>query len=411
MTLENMFFPWKVFLFLSLLLINCGGKMPPLQVLEAMTAEELIRYYGYSVETHKIITLDGYIITLHRLPRRTRAPPVLIQHGIMGSTETWVMQGPKKDLPYIIYNAGFDVWIGNARGSIYGRKHINMTLEDPNFWEFSWHEMGLFDLPAMLDYIIALTGYPDVNYIGHSMGTTMFYVMGSERPDYNSKIRISINMAPVAYMNVIQFIYRQYAKFRTPVKNMLIKNKIYELLPMNKVLRLLQADLCRDGSIFQLICIDMLFVFTGSDWKQFNKTMIPMYLRHASPSSIQTLDHYSQLIGNPGTFQAYDYKDPYKNYEKYGRQTPPIYNISKVTTPVALIYAKNDYVSRPIDVDRIARELPNVVMKFLIPYNNFNHIDYLWGEDSKKMVYDHLINLLYKFSPYVTNNNYDNYLR
>lgn len=78
--------------------------------------------------------------------------------------------------------------------------------------------MGLFDLPAMLDYITSWTGYPDINYIGHSMGTTMFYVMGSMRPEYNSKIRISINMAPVAYMTVTQFVYRQYAKFRTPVK-------------------------------------------------------------------------------------------------------------------------------------------------------------------------------------------------
>lgn len=51
------------------------------------------------METHRLVTLDGYIITLHRLPQpRPGVLPVLLQHGIMGSTETWVMQGPKKDL-------------------------------------------------------------------------------------------------------------------------------------------------------------------------------------------------------------------------------------------------------------------------------------------------------------------------
>jgi len=71
--------------------------------------------------------------------------------------------------------------------------------------------MGVSDLPAVIDYILEKTGAQQIFYIGHSMGTTMFYVLGSERPEYNSKIRAMFSLAPVAFMShmkspVIQLI-------------------------------------------------------------------------------------------------------------------------------------------------------------------------------------------------------------
>lgn len=52
-----------------------------------------------------------------------------------------------------------------------------------------------------------------------------------------------------------------------------------------------------------------------------------------------------------GQFSEYDY-GPVKNMKIYGSEEPPEYNISKITTPVALFYAKNDkFVS--ISVSRI----------------------------------------------------------
>lgn len=61
--------------------------------------------------------------------------------------------------------------------------------------------MGIYDLPATIDYILELTNQSQLYYIGHSMGSCMFFVMCSMRPEYNYKIRAQISLAPVAYVH------------------------------------------------------------------------------------------------------------------------------------------------------------------------------------------------------------------
>lgn len=50
--------------------------------------------HGYPLEKHKVVTEDGYILTVFRIfsPGSSgRRQPVLIQHGIGGSAEFWVL--------------------------------------------------------------------------------------------------------------------------------------------------------------------------------------------------------------------------------------------------------------------------------------------------------------------------------
>lgn len=64
--------------------------------------------------------------------------------------------------------------------------------------------MGTIDLPNTIDYILDKTGEPDLNYVGHSMGTAIFFVLCSEKPEYQEKIRSMAAMAPIAYLNHVK---------------------------------------------------------------------------------------------------------------------------------------------------------------------------------------------------------------
>lgn len=61
---------------------------------------ELLTYFGTPGENHEVVTEDGYILTMHRLqPRSSNSkPPVLMQHGLMGVSEAWILMGPRSDL-------------------------------------------------------------------------------------------------------------------------------------------------------------------------------------------------------------------------------------------------------------------------------------------------------------------------
>lgn len=67
------------------------------------------------------------------------------------------------------------------------------------FTYYSWHEIGTRDLPAMIDHILETTGQEKLFYLGHSQGTTNFFVMATEVPEYQNKIQAMFAMAPVAY--------------------------------------------------------------------------------------------------------------------------------------------------------------------------------------------------------------------
>lgn len=77
---------------------------------------------------------------------------------------------------------------------------------------FSYHELGMYDLPAMIDYVSYTAGHERILYIGHSEGTTQFWVMASERPEYNSKIILMIGLAPAAYSGNLRGPIRKLAK-------------------------------------------------------------------------------------------------------------------------------------------------------------------------------------------------------
>lgn len=66
---------------------------------------------------------------------------------------------------------------------------------------FSFDEMGYYDIPAFIDYILAKTNQKKIFYLAHSQGNTAFFAMAAQRPEYNEKIRLMVALAPVAFIS------------------------------------------------------------------------------------------------------------------------------------------------------------------------------------------------------------------
>ena len=86
----------------------------------------------------------------------------------------------------------------NIRGTTYSRRHIDYSVEDSQFWNFSHHESALYDYPATIDYILGETGAPQLFFAGFSLGTTQYFILLSERPEYNKKIKAGFMIGPTA---------------------------------------------------------------------------------------------------------------------------------------------------------------------------------------------------------------------
>ncbi|KAL0127530.1 hypothetical protein PUN28_003064 [Cardiocondyla obscurior] len=355
---------------------------------------QMIRKAGYPAEAHGIETEDGYLLTLHRIPGNKNQPPVLLQHGLLGSSADWIIPGKDKSLALILADQGYDVWLGNIRGNTYSRAHVSLSPSDSKFWNFSYHEMGVYDLPAMISYITNKTSQQLYTYIGHSMGTTASYIMATERPEIARMVRMIISLAPAAFLEHMKSPLRYFANIANEYQIIAHFFGEDEFLPQNGVIELLAKLGCEVDNFEKEICSNIMFLLCGFDKEQFNYTLLPIILSHdPAGASTKTLVHFSQNIKS-GNFCPYDY-----GYEKnqliYNATKPPNYNLTTITIPIALFYGDNDWLVNSLDVKRLYRSLSNVFL-YRVSLPNFNHLDFIWGKDAYKFVYKEVLKIMKK---------------
>ncbi|XP_063979678.1 lipase 3-like [Diachasmimorpha longicaudata] len=368
-----------------------------------LNARQLISKYGYRGQTHKVTTNDGYILELHRItgpksnPEPEGKPVIFVMHGLLCSSVDWLISGSQKALGFMLADVGYDVWLGNSRGNTFSRGHTKYSTLDKQYWMFSWHEFGTEDLPAMIDYILQETGREKIFYAAHSQGTTAYFVMGSEKPEYNDKIIAMFAMAPVAYLGHMKSPFFQVlSRIDKLVSGAMAALGYYEFKPIDGLIKEVATIACQEDIWTQEICLNVIFLVAGFGSDQMNRTLLPAILGHtpAGASSRQFV-HYSQLFKS-NKFRQYDY-GLLKNYWMYGQRSPPAYDLSKVTIPVILAYGLNDWLADPQDVHRLAEELPNVYGKLKVPHASFGHLDHLWGIDAPRAVYSQLVEFLKRF--------------
>ncbi|XP_031828488.1 gastric triacylglycerol lipase isoform X2 [Nomia melanderi] len=365
-----------------------------------LTAPALIRKYGYPVEAHNVITEDGYILEIHRIPhgRNNKAilgkPPILLQHGLTGSSADWILKGPSNSLAYILADAGYDVWLGNNRGNIYSKNHTSISLTDRRFWDFSYHELGDRDLPATIDYILDQTRYERLSYIGHSQGTTQFWVMMSKRPNYNGKIALMIGLAPVAFTGNMRGPITKLAKLTYMGVRIGEKFGYPEIRARSGWGKLVTNLFCKNQTQ-PLFCNNFLFLITGFDQSELSGGNRSVILGHIpAGASWKQAVHFGQGFTHKDHFREYDYDNEEKNFRLYNSLEPPEYDLNKVTAPVALFSSNDDLLATPEDVNLLKKKLANVVFHDELSNEKFSHYDFIWGKYCVTLIFEPILKLL-----------------
>lgn len=352
---------------------------------------------GYQAEEHTVITADGYILVIFRISSakcpKFKGTPVLVMHGLLGNSDNFLDAGPGVGYAYLLADDCFDAWFGNVRGNNYGRRHVTLDPDrDRQFWFFSLDEMGICDLPAVIDYILAYTGVAKLNVIGYSQGGGQAVIANSEKVIYNDKINVLILISPATRLTHTNSLFaRLITNGFYGAQDLLIATNNQEVLYKGSSVQKFAEYLCRQKSILRIpyqVCLGFLNAidpFRPIDHIS-EETIERLYAHLPAGTSVQNLARYAQSL-DTDQFMKYDYGSESKNMEKYNRPTPPIYDVSKVTAPVVITFGINDNLTSSIDIAWLKDNLPNVLEFKMVEDPAWTHFDNAYSTNLTTLVY------------------------
>ncbi|XDB65102.1 hypothetical protein ABFV05_018718 [Capra hircus] len=188
-----------------------------------LIVSQMISFWGYPSEMHKVITADGYILQVYRIPHGKNDANHLGRTGFCSVT----------NLGFLLANAGYDM---------------------------CFDEMAEYDLPSTIDFILRRTGQEKLHYVGHSQGTTIGFVAFSTNPTLAEKIEVFHALAPVATVKHTQSLFNKLA---------LIPHFLFKVC----------VEVCSHEAL-DVLCKNALFAITGVDYKNLNMSRLDVYIAH-----------------------------------------------------------------------------------------------------------------------------------
>lgn len=212
------------------------------------------RRVGLDVETFKVETEDGFILTLwhlynpqeyNPLPASERGPrgpnvfsggrhsqssdsarrkyPILLMHGLLQNSGAYCANDDDS-LAFFLCKSGYDVWLGNNRCGLQP-EHTTMLQNDPRMWSWTIQHMGVFDITALTSRVLFQTGYEKLGLVCHSQGTAQTFIAlaKSHRPELGKHISVFCALAPAVYAGpLVERIYFRFMRLVSPAAFRLI---------------------------------------------------------------------------------------------------------------------------------------------------------------------------------------------
>jgi lysosomal acid lipase/cholesteryl ester hydrolase len=238
---------------------------------------------------------------------------------------------------------------------------------DHEFWNYSFHEMGLVDLPSMIEFIKSTTGVDKITYIGHSQGTTQMFAGMSYYPDYfQSVLNGFVALGPVTSLKRINSSFARFAAER-------LIDKISSLFKSQEILHnSASADKFQDFVCNHMTVLCKSFFGRVSELNPDDNNLerMAVFVGHfPSGSSVKSLQHFAYLT------KTGDFADP--EFKPY-----PLEKVEDI--PIGLFVGDNDRLATPEDNRKLGEILhANKCLKFYKEYDNMGHLTFFLNKDNE----------------------------
>lgn len=352
-------------------------------LLNADNLSEMCRLFGYDIESRIVRTKDGYLLSVQRIIKPDAPSPrngkvVYLHHGLLMDCEIWVTMLDKNfNLPFLLYDLGYDVWLGNNRGNKYSQKHLYIKTNSEKFWDFSIDEFALFDIPDTINYILDDTKKEKLTYIGFSQGTAQAFASVSVNPELNDKVDKIIAISPATTPHGL------YSKFL----DILLKStpEFIYLMFSRRILMpsvLFWQNIMYPPFFDTSIDISNYLLF---NWRSENISKVQKLSSYAhlySTTSVKTVVHWFQIMAAKN-FQMF-------NDANISGLQPISYPLKNIKIPIYLVYGDSDSL---VDIEVMTNQLPKEYTTAQC-VKGHEHLDNIWGYDVYENVFSHVLRFL-----------------
>ncbi|KAJ5581117.1 hypothetical protein N7450_007418 [Penicillium hetheringtonii] len=408
-----------------------------------------VAYYakrvGLDVETFRVQTEDGFIITLWHVynpqeytalsaaQRCERGPfvfgqpkklesargnsnrryPVLLIHGLLQSSGTYCTNDDDS-LAFYLCKSGYDVWLGNNRCGLHP-EHTSLSTSDPQMWSWDIRHLGTLDLAALTSRVLYETGFEKLGLVCHSQGTTQTFVALAKehRPELGERLSVFCALAPAAYAGPL--VSKSYFRFMSIMSPDLFRLffGIHSFIPfMMTVRRVIHPKIY--GTLAYWI-FSFLFGWSDARWERDLRHRMfqfaPVYVSAESMrwwlgsesfakhgcilSTFDEIEKDGHHSGKTGTEHGDDPADAClggpKDNSWFGPQVPPF----------ALWIGGSDALvdgRRLLDRFKSGRE-PHVHLVHSRIIEEYEHLDVLWAMDAVEQVGKEVRQILWTTMP------------
>ncbi|KAJ8630993.1 hypothetical protein MRB53_024316 [Persea americana] len=377
---------------------------------DARTCQDVITELGYPYEAIRVVTSDGYVLLLERIPRRDSQKVAYLQHGILDSSMGWVTNGVVGSPAFAAYDQGYDVFLGNLRGLV-SREHVDKNISSRKYWRYTVNEHGTQDIPAVMEKIhqIKTSELKDSQpYLGnetsdqpyklcaicHSLGgaVMLMYLITRRIEEKPHRLSRLILLSPAGFhedstlaFTLIGHLLLILAPILAPlVPGLYIPTRFFRML-FNKLARDLQNYPALGGLVQTL----MGYVVGGDSSNWVGVISLPHYNMNDMPGvSFYVALHLAQMKC-AGKFMMYDFGSASANMKVYGSPEPldlgEYYGL--IDVPVDLVAGRKDTVIPPSMVRKHYKLMKDQGVDVSYNESEYAHLDFTFSHREELLSY------------------------